>query len=203
MSTSRPLELLHMDLFGPTTCRSIGGNRHGLVVVDDYSRYTWVLLLSDKSNVFSIFKGFAKRAENEFDFKIKKIENEFDFSDKIRSDNGSEFKNSRIEDYCAKKGVKHEFVVKYTQQQNEVLERKNQTLIDMARSMLSEYNVSDIFWAKAINTACHASNRLYCHRLLKKTPYELLIGRKPNISYFWVFGCKCYILRKGTHLSKF
>jgi hypothetical protein len=69
--------------------------------------------------------------------------------------------------------------------------------------MLSEYNVSDSFWAEAINTSCHTSNRLYCHRLLKKTLYELLIGRKPNISYFRVFGCKCYILRKGTHLSKF
>ena len=73
----------------------------------------------------------------------------------------------------------------------------------MARSMLAEYNVPDSYWAKAINTACHASNRLYCHKLLKKTPYELLIGRKPNISYFRVFGCKCYILRKGSRLSKF
>jgi hypothetical protein len=73
----------------------------------------------------------------------------------------------------------------------------------MAGSIFLEYNVSYSFWAKAINTACHASNRLYCYQLLKKTPYELLIGRKPNISYFWVFGCKCYILRKCTRLSKF
>jgi hypothetical protein len=63
--------------------------------------------------------------------------------------------------------------------------------------------VSDSYWAEAINTACHSSHRLYCHKLLKKTPYELLIGRKPNISYFRVFGCKCYILRKGSRLSKF
>jgi transposase InsO family protein len=153
MSTSRPLELLHMDLFGSTTYRSIGGNSYGLVVVDDYSRYTWVFFLSDKSNVFSIFKGFAKRAENEFDFKIKKI----------RSDSGSEFKNSKIEDYWDEKGVKHEFSTKYTLQQNRVVERKNRTLIDMARLMLSGYNISDSFWAEAVNTACHASNRLYCH----------------------------------------
>jgi hypothetical protein len=73
----------------------------------------------------------------------------------------------------------------------------------MARSMLAEYNVSNSYWAKAINTACHASNRLYYHKLLKKTPYELFLGRKPNISYFRVFGCKCYILRKGSRLSKF
>jgi hypothetical protein len=72
----------------------------------------------------------------------------------------------------------------------------------MARSMFLKYNVSDSFWAEAINTACHALNRLYCHQLLKKAPYELLIGRKSNISYFWVFGCKWYILRKGTCLSK-
>ena len=73
----------------------------------------------------------------------------------------------------------------------------------MARSILSEYNVSDSFWAEAINTACYASNRLCCHRFRNKTPYELLIGRKPNISYFRVFGCKCYILKKSTRLSKF
>jgi hypothetical protein len=115
----------------------------------------------------------------------------------------SSSKTPKNEDYCDEKGVKHEFSAKYTLQQNGVVERKNYTLIDMARSMLSKYNVSDSFWAEAINTACHASNRLYCHRLLKKTSYELPIGRKPNISYFWVFGCKCYILRKGTRLSKF
>jgi hypothetical protein len=73
----------------------------------------------------------------------------------------------------------------------------------MAISMLDEYKVSDSFWAEAINTAWHASNRLYCHRFFNKTPYELLNGRKPNISYFRVFGCKCYILRKGSRLSKF
>jgi transposase InsO family protein len=120
MSTSRSLELLHMDLFGPTTYGSIGENSYDLVVEVDYSRYTWIFFLSDKSNVFSIFKGFAKRAEIEFYFKIKKI----------RSDNGSELKNSRIEDYCDEKGVKHEFLAKYTPQQNRVVERKNQTLID-------------------------------------------------------------------------
>jgi hypothetical protein len=73
----------------------------------------------------------------------------------------------------------------------------------MARSMLSEYNVSHSFWAEAINTACFYSNRLYCHAFQEKTPYEILNGRSPNIAYFHVFGCKCYILKKGTRLSKF
>lgn len=73
----------------------------------------------------------------------------------------------------------------------------------MARTMLDEYNISDSFWVEAINTACRAINHLYSHRLLKKTSYELLIERKSNISYFRVFGCKCYILRKSVCLSKF
>ena len=73
----------------------------------------------------------------------------------------------------------------------------------MARSMLSEYNVSHSFWAEAINTACYYSNQLYCHPTMEKTPYELLNGRKHNIAYFWVFGCKCYKLKKCTRLSKF
>ena len=193
MSTHRPLELLHMDLFGPTSFVSIGGNSYCLVIVDDYSRFTWVYFLRDKSNVFETFKSFAILAQNQFDFDIKKV----------RSDNGSEFKNARIDQYCDDKGIKHEFSSKYTPEQNGIVERKNRTLIDMARSMLAEYNISDSYWAEAINTACHSSNRLYCHKLLKKTPYELLIGRKPNISYFRVFGCKCYILRKGSRLSKF
>ena len=69
--------------------------------------------------------------------------------------------------------------------------------------MLSEYNVSQSFWTEAINTACYCSNRLYCHRLKEKTSYELLNGKKPNITYFRVFGCKCYIFKKGTRLGQF
>jgi transposase InsO family protein len=121
----------------------------------------------------------------------------------VRSDNRSEFRNTKVEELCDDKGIKHEFSTKYTPEQNGLVKRKNRTLIDMARSMLSEYNVSDSFWAEAINTACHAFNRLYCHRFHNKTPYELFIRRKPNISYFLVFDCKCYILKKRTRLSKF
>jgi hypothetical protein len=84
-----------------------------------------------------------------------------------------------------------------------VVERKNRSLIDMARMMLTEYRTLERFWSEAVNTSCHAINRLYLHRLLKKTSYELLTGNKPNVSYFHVFGSKCYILvKKGRH-SKF
>nr|AAV31277.1 putative polyprotein [Oryza sativa Japonica Group] len=193
MSTSKPLELLHMDLFDPTTYKSIGGNSHCLVIVDDYSRYTWVFFLHDKSIVADLFKKFAKRAQNEFSCTLVKI----------RSNIGSEFKNTNIEDYCDDLGIKHELFATYSPQQNGVVERKNRTLIEMARTMLDEYGVSDSFWAEAINTACHATNRLYLHRVLKKTSYEVIVGRKPNIAYFRVFGCKCYIHRKGVRLTKF
>jgi hypothetical protein len=122
---------------------------------------------------------------------------------KIRSDNGTEFKNSQIEGFLEDEGIKHEFSSPYTPQQNGVVERKNRTLLDMARTMLDEYKTSDRFWAEAINTACYAINRLYLHWILKKTSYELLTGKKPNVSYFRVFGSKCFILVKKGRKSKF
>jgi transposase InsO family protein len=190
MTTSRPLELLHMDLFGPVAYLSIGGSKYGLVIFDDFSRFTWVLFLQDKSKIQGTLKRFLKRAQNEFELKVKKI----------RSDNGSEFKNLQVEEYLEKEGVKHEFSAPYTPQQNGVVERKIKTLTDMARMMLGEFKTPKRFWSEAVNTACHAINRLYLHRLLKKTSYELLTGNKPNVSYFRVFGSKCYILvKKGRH----
>jgi hypothetical protein len=83
------------------------------------------------------------------------------------------------------------------------VERKNRTLLDMARTMLDEYKTSDRFWAEAVNTSCYAINWLYLHRILKKTSYELLTGKKPNVSYFRVFGSKCFILVKRGRKSKF
>jgi hypothetical protein len=138
-------------------------------------------------------KGFLRRAQNEFGLRIKKI----------RSDNGTEFKNSQIEGFLEEEGIKHEFSSPYTPQQNGVVERKNRTLLDMARAMLDEYKTSDRFWAEAVNTACYAINRLYLHWILKKTSYELLIDKKPNVSYFRVFGSKCFILIKRGRKSKF
>jgi transposase InsO family protein len=193
ITTSRPLELLHMDLFGPVAYLSIGGSKYGLVIVDDFSRFTWVFFLQDKSKTQGTLKRFLRRAQNEFELKVKKI----------RSDNGSEFKNHQVEEYLEEEGIKHEFSAPYTSQQNGVVERKNMLLTDMARTMLGEYKTRERFWSEAVNTACHAINRLYLHCLLKKTSYELLTGNKPNVSYFRVFGSKCYILvKKGRH-SKF
>jgi hypothetical protein len=113
-----------------------------------------------------------------------------------------EFKNSQIEGFL-KEGIKHGLSSPYTPQQNGVVERKNRTLLDMARTMLDEYKTSDRFWAEAINTACYSINWLYLHRILNKTSYELLTGKKPNVSYFTVFGSKCFILIKTSRSSKF
>jgi transposase InsO family protein len=158
MSTSKAFELLHMDLFGPTQYISISRNKYGFVIVDDCTRYTWVFFLVDKSDVFANSKSFIKGIHNDFETTIKRV----------RSDNVSEFKNTRIDELCDEFGIRHQFSAKYTPQSNGLIERKNITLIDMARSMLSEYNVSQSFWAEAINTACYYINRLYCHPLKEK-----------------------------------
>jgi hypothetical protein len=140
-----------------------------------------VFFLQEKSQTQETLKGFLRRAQNEFGLRIKKI----------RSDNGTEFKNSQIEGFLEEEDIKHEFSSPYTPQQNGVVERKNRTLLDMARTMLDEKKTPDWFWAEAINTACYSINRLYLHRILKKTSYELLTGKKPNVSCFRVFGSKC------------
>jgi hypothetical protein len=140
-----------------------------------------------------VLNKFLKRANNESDAKVKRI----------RSDNDTEFKNTEVEDYLDEEGIKHEFLAPYTPQQNGVAERKNITLIEMARTMLDEYKTSDRFWAKAVNTTRHATNRPYLHKLLKKTPYELFTGNKSNVSYFRVFRSKCYVLQKRFKSSKF
>jgi transposase InsO family protein len=193
MTTERPLELLHMDLFGPIAYISIGGSKYYLVIMDDYSCFTWLFFLKEKSQTQETLKRFLRRAQNEFGLRIKKI----------ISDNETEFKNSQIEGFFVEEGIKHEFSSPYTPQQNDVVEIKNRTLLDMARTMLDEYKTPNRFWTEAINTACYFINRLYLHRILKKTSYELLTGKKPNVSYFRVFGSKCCIFIKRGRNSKF
>jgi transposase InsO family protein len=142
MTTDRPLELLHMDLFGSITYISIDGSKYCLVIVDDYSRFTWVFFLQEKSQTQETLKRFLRWAQNEFGIRIKKI----------RSDNGTKFKNSQIEGFLEEEGIKHEFSSPYTPQQNGVVERKNITILDMARTMLDVYKTPDWFWAEAIHT---------------------------------------------------
>jgi hypothetical protein len=177
MTTRRPLELLHMDLFGPNSYKSLGGNCFGLVIVDDFSRFTWVFFLDDKSQFQKIFKNFATKAQKQIEVKIKKV----------RSDNGTEFKNTNVDTVLDEEWISHEFSATYKPHQTGVVERKNRTLIEMAKTMLDEYKTPRHFWAEAVETACHATNRLYLHKLLGKMAYELLTGNKPQVGYFRVF----------------
>ncbi|KAK1684971.1 hypothetical protein QYE76_045819 [Lolium multiflorum] len=166
VTTSRPLELLHLDLFGPSHYDTLGGSKYGLVIVDDYSRYSWVFLLKSKDETHREFITFTKKAQRMYESEIKAI----------RTDNGTEFKNYTMQEFVDDEGIKHEFSAPYTPQQNGVVERKNRTIIEMARTMLSEFNSPHNFWGEAISTAVHYSNRLFLRPLHNKTPYELLTG---------------------------
>jgi len=136
VSTSRPLEMLHMDLFGPSRTMSLGGNYYGLVVIDDFSRFTWTLFIASKNHAFTAFNHLARVLENENSCHITSI----------KSDHGGEFENERFEYFCNKHGIKHNFSAPRTPQQNGVVERKNRSLEELARTLLNDSKLSKYFW---------------------------------------------------------
>ena len=192
VSTSQPLELLHLDLFGPEAYKSIGGKQYCLVVVDDYSRYSWTLFLRTKDCAFEEFEILIKLLENKLKTKLIGI----------RSDHGGEFQKDFIT-YCEERGITHQFSAPRTPQQNGVVERKNRSLQETARTLLQESKLPRSFWAEAVNTACYVLNRVIIRPILNKTPYELLRNKTPNIGYFKVFGSKCFVLKKIDRVGKF
>nr|GEW93989.1 putative ribonuclease H-like domain-containing protein [Tanacetum cinerariifolium] len=141
---NQPLQRLHIDLFGHTFVKSLNKKSYCLVVTDDYSRFTWVFFLATKDETSPILKNFITDIENQLSLKVKII----------RSDNGTEFKNSDLNQFCGIKGIKREFSVPRTPQQNKIAERKNRTLIEAARTMLADSLLPISFWAEAVNTAC-------------------------------------------------
>nr|GEZ25055.1 putative ribonuclease H-like domain-containing protein [Tanacetum cinerariifolium] len=151
--------------------------RYCLVITDDYSRFTWVFFLATKDETSPILKTFLTGLENQLSLKVKVI----------RSDNGTEFKNSDLNQFCGVKGIKREFSVPRTPQQNGIAERKNRTLIEAARTMLADSLLRIPFWAEAVNTACYVHNRVLVTKPHNKTPYELLHGRTPSIGPTWLF----------------
>ncbi|GJR04709.1 putative ribonuclease H-like domain-containing protein [Tanacetum coccineum] len=161
-SISQPLQMLHMDLFGPTFVKSLMKKMYCLVVTDDFSRV--------------------------------KV---------IRCDNGTEFMNRVMNQFCEMKGIKREFSVTRTPQQNGVAKRKNRTLIEAARTMLADLKLPTTFWAESVNTACYVQNRVLVIKPHNKTPYELFLGRKPALSFMRPFGCPVTILNTIDHLGKF
>ncbi|GJW44743.1 retrovirus-related pol polyprotein from transposon TNT 1-94 [Tanacetum coccineum] len=194
VSTTRCLELLHMDLFGPSAIRSYGGNRYTLVIVDDYSRFTWTRFLANKTEAFEKFEVFSKMIQNKLGCSIVSI----------RTDHGREFDNEvQFGNYCDLNGISHNFSAPRTPQSNGVVERKNRTLQEMSRTMLNEQSIPQKFWCNAVDTSTYIINRVSIRRILGKTPYELLRGRKPNLNYFRVFGSKCFVLNTKDYLTKF
>ncbi|GJV50500.1 putative ribonuclease H-like domain-containing protein [Tanacetum coccineum] len=192
-SISQPLQMLHMDLFGLTFVKSLMKKMYCLVVIDDFSRFSWVFFLATKDETSEILKTFITCIENLIDLKVKVI----------RCDNGTEFKNRIMNQFCEMKGIKREFSVARTPQQNGVAERKNRTLIEAARTMLADSKLPTTFWAEAVNTACYVQNRVLVIKPQNKTPYELLLGRKPALSFMKPFGCPVTILNTIDHLGKF
>ncbi|KAJ9552810.1 LOW QUALITY PROTEIN: hypothetical protein OSB04_016855 [Centaurea solstitialis] len=121
----------------------------------------------------------------------------------IRSDNGTDLKNSTIEEYLNSVGITHNFSAPRTPQQNGVVERKNRTIVEAARTMLNASGLPLTFWAEAVSTACYTQNRSLVVKRFEKTPYHLLYNKRPNIKLFHVFGCKCFVLNDRESVGKF
>nr|GEV16554.1 hypothetical protein [Tanacetum cinerariifolium] len=172
-SVDQPLYRLRMDLFGPTFVKSLNKKIYCLVVTDNYSRFTWVFFLATKDETSPILKTFITGLKKQLSLKVKVI----------RSDNGTKFKNHDLNQFCRKKGIKREFSIPRTPQQNGIAKRKNRTLIEAARTMLADLLLPIPFWAEAVNTACYVQNRVLVTKPHNNTPYELLHGSGPT----WLF----------------
>nr|GEZ59488.1 hypothetical protein [Tanacetum cinerariifolium] len=161
------------------------------------------LVIGLPSNIFEI-DHTCVACQKEKQHKAFCIENQINHKVKIiRCDNGTEFKNSEMNQFCQMKGIKRVFSVAMTPQQNRVAERKNRTLIETSRTMLVDSLLPTTFWAEAVSTACYVQNRVFVTKPHSKTPYELLIGRTPNLDFMKPFGCPVTILNTLNHLGKF
>ncbi|WVZ80684.1 LOW QUALITY PROTEIN: hypothetical protein U9M48_028141 [Paspalum notatum var. saurae] len=170
---ARPGELLHIDTVGPSRVWSVGAKWYVLVIVDDFSHWSWVHFMERKDEAYEFVHDLVLRLRNESGHTMRAL----------RSDNGSEFKNDPFKALCHSQGLEHQFSSRYVPQQNGVVERKNRTLVQIARTMLDEHRTPRKFWAEAINTACYVSNRIFLRAVLNKTSYELRFGRQPIVSH--------------------
>nr|GEW88850.1 retrovirus-related Pol polyprotein from transposon TNT 1-94 [Tanacetum cinerariifolium] len=164
-----------------------------LVIVDEYSRYTWVYFLRKKCQAPKIIMSFVRMVENQNDVKVKQI----------RTDNKIEFRNNKLESFCDEKGISQIFYFPYTPEQNGIAERKDKTLIEAARTMLNGSVLSKHFWTEAVKIACYTQNKSIIVKRHDKTPYEIFRERIPDVSYFYVFGCLVFIHNHKDHLGKF
>ncbi|GJY27905.1 retrovirus-related pol polyprotein from transposon TNT 1-94, partial [Tanacetum coccineum] len=186
------LYLLHMDLCGPMRVASVNGKKYILVIVDDYSRFTWVKCLRSKDEAPDFIIKFLKMIQVRLKTPVRRI----------RTDNGTEFVNQTLREYYEKVGISHETSVARSPQQNGVVERRNHTLIEAARTMLIYAKALLFLWAEAVATACYTQNRSIVRLRHDKTPYELLHDKPPDLSFFHVFGALCYPTNDSENLGK-
>lgn len=191
--TSELLEIVHTDVCGPMRCESYGGKKYFVTFIDDKSRWCEVYFIANKSEVLRVFKIYKAYAEKLTERKIKNIQ----------SDSGREYINNEFDEFLKKEGIRRRLTTPYTPQQNGVAERKNRTLIEMARCMLRQAGSPPGFWAEAVNTANYIRNRCPTAALNGKIPFSEWMGKKPTVIYMNVFGSKVYYIDKGTQKGKF
>nr|GFA78659.1 hypothetical protein [Tanacetum cinerariifolium] len=186
------LYLLHMDLCGPMRVESVNGKKYILVIVDDYSRFTWVKFVKSKDEAPDFIIKFLKMIQVRLKVPVRRI----------RTDNGTEFVNHTLRDYYEEVGISHETSVARSLQQNRVVERRNRTLIEAARTMLIYAQAPLFLWAEAMATACFTQNRSIIRLRHGNTLYEFLHNKHPNLSFFYVFGALCYPTNDSENLGK-
>ncbi|GKB55687.1 retrovirus-related pol polyprotein from transposon TNT 1-94 [Tanacetum coccineum] len=186
------LNTLHMDLCGPMRVQTINGNKYILVIVDDYSRFTWVKFLRSKDETPEVVIKFLKQIQVGLNKTVRNI----------RTDNGTEFVNKDLTDYYERVGIFHQKTVPRTPQQNGVVERRNHTLVEAARTMLIFSKASMFLWAEVVATACYTQNRSLIHTHHCKTTYELVHDKKHDLTFFRVFGALCYPTNDSEDLGK-
>ncbi|GJU68558.1 retrovirus-related pol polyprotein from transposon TNT 1-94 [Tanacetum coccineum] len=186
------LYLLHIDLCGPMRVASVNAKKYTLVIVDDYSLFTWVKCLRSKDEAPDFIIKFLKMIQVRLKVHVRRI----------RTDNGTEFVNQTLREYYEKVGISHETYVARSPQQNGVVERRNRTLIEAARTMLIYAKAPLFLWAEAVATACYTQNRSIVRLHHGKTPYELLHDKLPDLSFFHVFGALCYPTNDSENLGK-
>jgi hypothetical protein len=168
------LDLVHSDVCGPMSVASITGSMYYVSFIDDFSRKTWIYFLKTKDEVFSRFQEFKALVENQTGKKIKVL----------RSDNGGEYTSKEFEGFCKEAGIKRELTVPYNPQQNGVAERKNRSIIGVAKAMIHDQDLPMFLWAEACNTTVYIQNQCP-HKILEdKTPEEAFTGVKPEVSHF-------------------
>ncbi|GJW02434.1 retrovirus-related pol polyprotein from transposon TNT 1-94 [Tanacetum coccineum] len=187
------LYLLHMDFCGPMRVASINGKRYILVIVDDYSKFTWVRILKTKDEAPAAIIKCIKNIKVRLKATVRNV----------RTDNGTEFVNQTLREWYENVGITHQTSVARTPQQNGVVERRNQTLVEAAQTMLIFSRAPLFLWTEAINTACYTKNRSLIRLRYNKTPYELMQNKKPDLSFFHVFGSLCYHTNDHDDLGKF